>query len=54
MVGRDYFRDVCPNWSAKVQLSDLLPLIAAFIERLMKAEGQHTLGYYHRAEFIEM
>lgn len=54
MVGRDYFREICPHWSARTQLSDFLPLIAAFLERLMKAENQYALGLYHRAEFIEM
>lgn len=48
-MGRDYFPAVCPSWTAKVQLSDMLPLIGAFLQELMKSESQHLLGVYHRA-----
>lgn len=31
VIGRDYFREVCPDWSAKLQLLDILPLVSVFL-----------------------
>ena len=33
---------------------DMLPLIAAFLQKLMTADNQYAMGNYHRGEFIEM